>query len=401
MKRKNFCLYPFAALSLDNTRKPRICCNNNAYFRNGLNRDLLDPDFNIETDFNNELHKEVRRYIMKDRRHPSCKKCWDIEDNGAASYRQTFGQSFDIEGKNEDYWINKCDSNGSIKDIEFLYLDLTFGNKCNLKCTMCHEGASSSFLKERFEHGKIDESYYKEMLKLNWSEEDNHHMHKLDEYLSDVQRIHMTGGEPLLINHRSLLEKFINLGIADKIVLGYNTNLTVLPKLVFDCWKEFKEINVCVSVEGYKEMNEFIRFPSVWTKLENNIQQIKKLSEEYPSIRMQIHVTFSAFNCIEIPELLTWIKENSFQAHFNYVFHPDIFDPMHLPDDLKQIAMDNFLMWCDKNPDYSKIYFPMLESYYKKMMTTKGNPIKYRQFVTSVKFFENARGCKFPRNNNI
>jgi hypothetical protein len=30
---KNFCLYPFAAFSLDNAGRPRICCNNNGWDR--------------------------------------------------------------------------------------------------------------------------------------------------------------------------------------------------------------------------------------------------------------------------------------------------------------------------------------------------------------------------------
>ena len=128
MNRKNFCLYPFSAFSLDNAGKQRICCNNDGWAAVEKNKNFNDPSFDILEQFNNPFHKEVRKYMIEDQRHPSCKKCWEIEDEGQISWREWFNESFQLS-TNYDYWIEKCDVDGTINSTEFLYLDITFGNR--------------------------------------------------------------------------------------------------------------------------------------------------------------------------------------------------------------------------------------------------------------------------------
>ena len=50
MTRKNFCLYPFTAFSIDNAGKTRICCNNDSWDRVVLNKSISEPDFDLKTE---------------------------------------------------------------------------------------------------------------------------------------------------------------------------------------------------------------------------------------------------------------------------------------------------------------------------------------------------------------
>ena len=401
MNRKNFCLYPFAALSLDNSGAPRICCHNLAWDKVSLNKKFGDPTFTVEEGYNNPLHKELRRFIINDVRHPSCKKCWDAENEGAPSFRTWFTESFKLEGKDEQYWIDKCDALGNIKDIEFVYLDITFGNKCNLKCVMCNGSNSSLFAKEQFEQKEISLEYFNKLMSFDWFE-DAEQFNKLDGYLSSVQRIHILGGEPLLIEHQHFLKKFVDLGISKNIVLSYNSNLTVLPREILELWAEFDKVYLCVSVDAYKELNEFIRFPMKWNKLERNIDDVIALGLH--NLRLQIHATFSSLSYLGIPEFLDWVKEVHSKypqievvPYVNYVYSPAWIDPVHLPMDIKKKGFERYLDWESKNQDIiNHDRFEMLKGHYTKILGAGGNPNIFEKCLERINHFENVRGLPFP-----
>ena len=135
--------------------------------------------------------------MIEDQRHPSCKKCWEIEDEGQISWREWFNESFQLS-TNYDYWIEKCDVDGTINSTEFLYLDITFGNRCNLKCVMCNGYNSTLFLKEQYDTNQISKVEYNNLIKLDWFEDDKC-FEKLYQHVKNVQRIHILGGEPLII----------------------------------------------------------------------------------------------------------------------------------------------------------------------------------------------------------
>ena len=405
MTRKNFCLYPFAAFSLDNAGRPRICCNNNGWARLEKNNNFSNPSFNMEDDYNNSFHKEVRKFVIEDQRHPSCQKCWEIEDEGKISWRQWFNESFNST-TDENYWIKKCESDGTINNLEFLYLDITFGNKCNLKCVMCNGYNSTLFLKEQLETKQIHINEYNRLIKLDWFE-DGKSFEKLYSYVNSVQRIHILGGEPLIVEHQEFLKKFIDLCISKNIILSYNSNLTKTPREILDCWKEFKRVYLCVSVDAYREVNEFIRYPMKWDKLIKNLETINNIAKDQQNIHVQIHSTFSSLNCESIIDFLDWVKDiskklNSIESHpmFNYVYEPKWFDPAHLPVEIKEKTYQKYLQWENENTEFLNNFgdrqrLDMLKSYLEKIVKIPQNKKLWKTCLEKIKFFETVRNIKF------
>ena len=399
MTRKNFCLYPFAAFSIDNPGHTRICCNNNAWDRVYQNKKFSDPTFDLEKDYNNPLHTELRQYVIKDERHPSCQKCWDIEDSGAESYRQMFEKSF-FAKKDPEYWISKCDDQGNISNIELVYLDITFGNKCNLKCVMCSGYNSSLFAKEQYDSRVINLTQYNKLRSIDWFE-DADQFDSIEKYFPDVQRIHILGGEPLLIEHQEFLKKFIKAGTSKNVELSYNSNLTVLPREILDVWKEFKRVALCVSVDAYGPLNEFIRFPMKWSKLERNLEEVSNIPG---NIRLELHATFGALNYISFTNFLEWAKAMAEKypalepvPFFNYIYEPSELDPVHLPENIKQIGYDRFAAWEANNKEFAlNGRIQMLKGYYKSILDTQGDPKKWAMCLAQIAHFEQVRNTKFP-----
>ena len=90
-----------------------------------------------------------------------------------------------------------------------------------------------------------------------------------------LKQVNFLGGEPLIIKeHTDFLKQCIKHGIAKNMVLFYTTNLTVLKDELFDVWSEFRHVYLGVSIDGYKEVDDYIRYPSRWDRIEKNIKQV-------------------------------------------------------------------------------------------------------------------------------
>jgi molybdenum cofactor biosynthesis enzyme MoaA len=245
------------------------------------------------------------------------------------------------------------------------------------------------------------------LAKFDWFE-DNSQFEKIYKHIDKVERIHIVGGEPLIIEHQEFLQKFVELGVAKNIVISYNSNLTTLPREIINCWKEFKKIYLCVSVDGYKDINEFIRFPMKWDKLENNLREVNELAINQGNISIQIHTTFSSLNCLVVTEFLDWVNTISqeltcIEAHpmINYVFSPSYFDPVHLPKDIKEQAYQSFLNWEATNQEYLNKFgstdrLDMLKSYFTKIVREDDNPKLFKECVARIQRFESIRGYAYP-----
>ena len=94
----------------------------------------------IDEWLNSDYLSQVRESFSKDERHPGCSECWKKEDVGFISMRHRTAR---------EYEILKIDTEQKqIKNVE-----IALGNLCNLKCLMCNEQDSSSFLAENKQLG--------------------------------------------------------------------------------------------------------------------------------------------------------------------------------------------------------------------------------------------------------
>lgn len=242
----------------------------------------------ISASRNHSTLTELRKNMLANCSTPEvCQRCYEDEKNNLISRRK-------LELMKTDFSPEKAHSltsvNGTIKTSHapLRTLDLKLGNLCNLSCRMCHPSQSSGWYNEwsqnrqyQFQDGKSRvelKMSNKRVLAANdpyawpdtstfWSE--------LEQYLPDLQEIHFSGGEPLLIaKHHEFLNTIVQLGHSHHIELTYNTNLTVLPQWLLDLWKSFRYVHVGVSVDAWGDGNDYIRYPSTFSKIYNNLERL-------------------------------------------------------------------------------------------------------------------------------
>ena len=219
------------------------------------------------------------------------------------------------------------DTDGSIKpsEVPLVYYDLRFGNRCNLKCRMCGPTDSDSWYSEHIKvwgtnffqdtHGKVklikkDNGVYEtENQDYDWVSSPSF-WRQIKNNASVIRHIHTVGGEPLLIDqHYELLSAIIKHGDPSNVTIEYNSNLTLLPDKALRLWKHFKRINIGVSIDGHRPVNNYIRYPSRFEKIERHLDTIDKSLD---NVNVWIATTVSAYNIFYLTNLIQWRMKKQF-----------------------------------------------------------------------------------------
>ena len=321
MVSETYCVLPWQSLSIDNQGRSRICCNNDAHYR-GPFRELVNHMASATEAMHTPYHHAVRQAQLQAQRHPSCKKCWDIEDSGGRSFRQI--------------WNDILQSDAQTMHTEVRYLDITLGNKCNLTCRMCNEWNSHLW---QIDNQRLGRPSDPTLTNTDWFQ-DAAARKIISENLHTVTHINFLGGEPLIVREQlDILRRCVELGRAAEINLSYNTNMTTLLAGQLELWREFKQVDLGMSLEGTGTVNDYIRQNSSWTDILFNIDSVHT---QCPGVRMTVHSTFGIMNCLTLGSMTQALMD--FPAllgrlpWLNIITYPANQDTRHLPIGAKHMV---------------------------------------------------------------
>jgi sulfatase maturation enzyme AslB (radical SAM superfamily) len=272
MPNKSFCILPFIHLHVNEGDDIKPCC-----FGNNIKK--FTPEFNFVADPD---FTKIRNDMLAGVPVDQCQNCYKIEESGGESFRQ----------RDTNEWFNKLAiSSPEQAQVELIYYDIRNDNTCNLSCRICHPGASSQLEKE-----------YK---LLNWPVTVADRKTKLSEIIdySTIQRLYVAGGEPTIMPEFKLfLEKAILHGRTD-CELRIITNGTNLNKNILKLLKQFNNLEFTVSIDGFDQVNRYIRWPSDWATLVKNIHELYKLTD-----RISFNTTVSIWNIYCLSDLVFFLE---------------------------------------------------------------------------------------------
>jgi len=310
---KSFCVLPWIHSFVNSNGAYQVCCISEE-FHHGI-PDEKGEFYNIaqrpslNSVMNSEMMKDLRLKMLKGEWSSVCTRCFETEKNGGNSRRV-------IENADYQNLISKLKAetreDGSI-ETEFKSIDYRLGNKCNLQCRMCNPFSTANWIKDwneiktKSEHLSVELSDY--YSGFNWPEE-SYLFDELREKITGVKRIHFAGGEPLLSPQMSrMLKEIINMGHAKNIIVSYNTNITVLPKEVLELWKQFKEVRILASIDGFGEVNDYIRHPSKWATLDKNLMFLDEHADELNVSEVIVSCTVQIYNALYLADLFDYLKK--------------------------------------------------------------------------------------------
>lgn len=344
---EKFCPLPWIIQAIRNDGSLRACSNSHSSVSKGLLHKSDGSVYNAGTDnldeaYNSDDLKSLRLSMLSNNTHPICVRCDLEEDQGVRSRRKVETENWSHKFTLEDAKA-VTNADGSVNGMP-IYLDMRFGNKCNLKCRSCgptdsnfwYEDYSELWGQDFFNDGKTKVNLVHEGSRLvedtsmyRWYE-NAEFWDQMFLRLKNVEQIHTVGGEPFLIDqHFILLEKCIEMKIAHKITIEYNSNITLIPERAWGLWSHFKRINIGASIDGVGRINDYMRYPS---KFENIYNNLKKIDDSPENIFCWIATTVQVYNAHHLPELMKWIVKNKFNKVQRFLGMPVLnCHPLHNP----------------------------------------------------------------------
>lgn len=361
---KSICVLPWINISTNTEGNVRLCCLSDAYIKkeNGTNYNLGYDK--LDDIINSASFKKVRQDMIDGIPISGCEKCYIHEKNNGRSERQGHNK---IWGPNLGFrsQYKKSLNNGDIDPI-IQYVDLRFGNLCNLSCRSCYGGASSQFNKEMKElvisqpsvlkfHGVFEDHN-------DWYTTDVFNKNVLDQ-LPNLKQYYCVGGEPTLIDKNyEILQKMITTGDSKHTVLVISTNMTNTKKDFYSLFQHFKKVILLASIDGVNGMQEYLRYPSDWGQISGNLHKV--INMNLPNVFITVSPVVQKTNLGYITELFDYFEDINkkhdrliIQIHPIPLIDPDYLNLKYLPLDYKAKCWEKIDEWIRNSCKYQKADF--------------------------------------------
>jgi len=319
---EKFCKSPWNHMNINNGGQIRPCC----IFRATPNMHLNPNDDSVNIfDFHKVAFEEVKQQGID---HPACSRCKNYEDVGVQSRRER---------------TNRLPDSDTIN-----FLDITFGNTCNLKCRMCRSMNSTKWLADELYledkgfslPGRRTKKYVVPQTRLQQI------IDHCNNFEGDYFYLEVKGGEPFVTDEflhfiDSLNDKFKS--ICEMRVFS---NGTTIDDKYINKLKTFKKIKYTLSLEATDKLYQYIRGSTVLSldEVEKNLINIHQKTN---NVEFGTSLTVCLYNIFDLQPLLDWMEKMHHPAEtpnvfVNFVHHPRYLDPIILPSKYKQIAIDQY-----------------------------------------------------------
>ena len=328
---KTFCIMPFIHQNIKHEGKVGACWRYPDRIGDYRNQTL-------EEIWNSEQTRELRRAVLNNERPTGCRSCWDFEDSGVASTRQTCNETYSGSQYNLNFEeIVQNVTNDYAMPYQPRSIEIRFDNTCNLRCRHCSPTYSSQWEVLAFKDPEVKEFFVKhgagrlEKKHISLPEQSFEQFKSAIPYLREVL---VAGGEPLQQKrHWEMIEAMS--GHAHNITLSYNSNLVALGigfYNVLDHWPRFKKIILRVSVDGDDKIFSYFRTNGDITKVVDNVQKLHALT----NIEMSLTTTVSIYNISRLVDIVKFVNAAGGLFHTSIVQYPRAINPKVLPKEIKQ-----------------------------------------------------------------
>lgn len=276
--------------------------------------------------FNFPLILQERQAMLAGERVDSCNSCWKLEDQNIKSRRIEFNSQHQIYTD----VVQKPKT-----------LNLVLSNTCLQSCIYCGKMYSHSWLKDVVQNGDYNIPGYsdrynqtpKDQVIVKLGQKDFYKsnisiqlLNQIESVSNSIERLIITGGEPLLDNQLVNIVKklehipdktiFTGLGLQSARLKNIAEQLLNVPGLKFT-----------VSAENLFEYHEFNRYGTSFDQWEKNLNLLKQFFKvEYASV-------VSNLTLFNLPEFL--IEHEHDHVSFYYANDPAFLSPSVLDDPSK------------------------------------------------------------------
>jgi pyruvate-formate lyase-activating enzyme len=361
IKNNSCCALPFMHIQSEPDGKIKLCCLAKNTIKDNEGNPFNFGKDKIETFFNSDYMKNIRKDMLNNIQVADCKGCYDEEAAGGISQRQVYTQEWIDKDPSIEETMLQSEQNDYSVEPKIKYFDFRFGNMCNLKCRSCGPVNSIQLLKESREIENPEKNKFflyneHDIDKINDWYQTPMFMENFRNQEENIRQIYFTGGEPTIIEQNyEILQDLVNTGKASKVSLIFSTNMTNIQDRFINLVEQFERVTFLASCEGFGEVHEYLRAPAKWSVFEKNIIRLANM-DPWKTVIMCTPVIQSV-NLAGITKFFEWIENiNDTFGYSRVQILPIILTfPKHLdleilPLDMKQQALAKLESFVESKP---------------------------------------------------
>ena len=383
------CAVPWTHLNIEPDGKVIPCCltSPHKYYSGDVQTE------SIETIWNSEPQRRLRRQMMQGEEPSICATCFDRERLTGESGRIYKNKHFqDVIAR-----IPEITDAEGYTPVNLLYWDFRFSNLCNFKCRSCGPRYSSAWIPDAKALWGVPEDKAAQKV---WSIQAVHDRSNLDmitDHIDTVRRIYFAGGEPLLHDeHWAILRLLRERQRQNSVVVNYNTNLSMLEyhgESVLDYWREYpmNHLDIWPSLDEIGARAELIRSGTSWNTIVRHLEQVCALENAI----VRPGITVGAWNVQRLPEIITELVRLKVIRHYpgqgkhlhynnfflNMITYPSYYHVHVLPDAVKDATRHKLRAFIET---YNAQYDCRIESLFEQVLGELQKPFDLsdaRKFV--------------------
>ena len=219
---------------------------------------------------------------------------------------------------------------------------VSIGNECNFACKMCQPIASSKVAVEWKQQARYTGETY-----VNWTKDPAAWNRVTNHMLTNpyFKFLHILGGEPFIVpKFEELIDLLLKNGLQDLKYLGLTTNGSVVNTRILDKLKQFRYVDIGISIETADILNNHIRKGSKIDHLLSNIEQFLSYREQGKFV-ITIRTVPSALSVHTIDKLFAWCIDHQVDIMSNTLVMPEHLQIRQLPSEVKLRLREKFAYW--------------------------------------------------------
>ena len=336
-----------------------FCCSNS-------DKTKVDPVF-----FFTNYKKESLQLMQQNQIVKGCENCFKNEKEKISSKRIEYKTHDDLQYK----------SNPKI-------IELDLSNFCNLKCIMCGPTRSSQW-------AKIDNTD-------GISAVSKKIIDQVGELSSDLEYLDIQGGEPSIMQEYEYYFKILEeKKIIKNITVNVVTNLTNINTKFYDFLRKFKSVRLSVSIDAYGQANDYIRWPSKFEQINQNLHKICNKNNFENIKKINIMNTINILSMFGYDLFLKWsaeiekicyANEKTFEIYNSIVKHPSFLSPIIAPKKLKDKFFADIKNFLQANSLCKNTRFRSNITLYAKFIQTNNeNKQDLQKFLYEIQSLDSER----------
>lgn len=310
-----FCVAPFVHLrSVPGRPRWTPCC---AWTVSP--QELLIPD-DSPNPFMHPDMEALRNRMLEGKPSSGCQLCYQTEDDGLLTTRT---------------WLNRMFDRPSVPTLE--YVEVNFGNLCNLRCRMCGSNQSSRWQADELRLGMTPEP----LLRRTFD--------SMNIPLNGIRMVRFSGGEPLLEQDQMVAMlmaiKEAQGGLA-KVRLAMVSNGTVdIGSELMDLMMSCQHVLIQTSLDALGELNDYQRTGSRFDDIAARAVAYDRMSGA--SFRHDIACSLGLFNVSGFVDFADWVSDTlpNTQIDLQPIYEPAWQAACNVPRQLKEQIADRIKIW--------------------------------------------------------